>query len=250
MSDVSAFIIYRTWTIRDPDPRHDCDPDTDSQMRAVSHLYAPAQCFFEIDIATAAAIASTLNAHFYQAPEKFDYRLLPDVGPTKPVGTTRFGCVAVSRFYSTIIEENRERIAQLRSVELSTPADQIAYALHVQTVDIAKHFGAMPTKVVNDGDVMPVEHDHLHVQQDGQNAANSKPALHKPIETIMNNTRPVSLAHAAREWFDMDKRTLKKSIESGDIHAEQISERLWRFDIDQLTVLGAEADADPEKTGD
>ena len=65
---------------------------------------------------------------------------------------------------------------------------------------------------------------------------------------IENPTRQVSLSYAARKWFGMDYRTLKRSIEDGRIGAVQVGDRRWTFDLGDVVGRNPELDVDADPT--
>lgn len=60
-------------------------------------------------------------------------------------------------------------------------------------------------------------------------------------------TRPVSLSAASR-WFGYDVRKLRYSVESGALAAKRVSDKLWHFDLMQLSEVNPKAvpDARPK----
>ncbi len=62
------------------------------------------------------------------------------------------------------------------------------------------------------------------------------------------STRPVSIRHAAKNWFYCDVRTLKKMLKNFKIKHRIVSERVFYFDLDEVISINPNNDQDADPT--
>lgn len=85
---------------------------------------------------------------------------------------------------------------------------------------------------------------YLTLKPEGELA--QRTGVEQPIENL---TIPISCARAAKEWFQMDSRTLKKQMDAGGIRFKRVSERKYCFDLDYILRMRSKAYAlaDPDQ---